>query len=186
MWRKIILNSLYFTGVQALLMPHMGGIGSVLMLHRVQNVKRTPFSPNYHLSTSPEFLDRMILRLKTNNYDFITMDEVVDRMQNPEKYKGANPFLSITLDDGYRDNLINAAPVFRRHQVPYTIYIAPGMTESNSPLWWEDLELVIAAQKQISVPLPTGRKEFDLTAISKKYAAYKFLIEKPASRNRPI
>lgn len=177
MWRKIVLNSLYFTGVQAALTPKFGGIGSVLMLHRVQNVKRTPFSPNYHLSTSPEFLDRMILRLKTNNYEFITMDEVVERMNNPDSHNNKKPFLSITLDDGYRDNLEKAAPVFRRHNVPYTIYIAPGMTQGESPLWWEDIEYIIASQKKITVDLPEGKKEFDVSTTKQKYAAYKFLIE---------
>ncbi len=176
MWRKIVLNSLYFSGIQAAMTPYVGGLGSILMLHRIQNPKRKPFSPNHHLSASPEFLDRMILRLKTSGYDFITMDEVVERLQTPEKFRGSKPFLSITLDDGYRDNLTNAVPIFRRHQVPYTIYIAPGMTEANAPLWWEDVEHIIASQKKISVALDAGVKEFDVSTIENKKTAYKFLI----------
>lgn len=177
MWRKTILNSLYYSGVQALLTPYVGGIGSILMLHRIQNLKQNGFAPNFHLSASPEFLDRMILRLKTQGYDFISMDEVALRIKNPDDYKGAKPFLSITLDDGYRDNLINAVPIFRRHQVPYTIYVAPGITEGKSPLWWEDLEHIIAAQKKITVNLPEGRREFDTSDTAKKYETYNFLIE---------
>lgn len=179
MWRKIILNSLYFSGIQSLMTRHFGGAGAILMLHRVQNSKKTPFSPNHHhhLSTSPEFLDRMILSRKTAGYDFITMDEVAKRIANPQDYVGEKPFLSITLDDGYRDNLTSAVPVFRRHQVPYTIYIAPAMTESKAPLWWEDIELVIAAQKKVSVDLTTGRQEFDVSTTEKKNVAYKFLMD---------
>lgn len=177
MWRKIVLNSLYFSGIQSALKPYMGGHGSILMLHRVQNVKKTSFSPNMHLSASPEFLDRMIVRLKTEGYDFISMDEAAKRIKNPEDYKDAKPFLSITLDDGYRDNLTNAVPVFERHQVPYTIYIAPGITEAKSPLWWEDVELIIAVQKKITVDMPDGKQEFDVSTTSKKYAAYESLIE---------
>lgn len=177
MWRKIVLNSLYFSGIQSALTPYTGGTGSILMLHRVQNIKKKPFSPNMHLSASPEFLDRMILRLKTEGYDFITMDEVTRRIKNPEDYKDARPFLSITLDDGYRDNLTNAVPVFERHQVPYTIYIAPGITEGKSPLWWEDVEHIIAAQGKITVDMPDGKREFDVSTAAKKLMAYKFLIE---------
>lgn len=177
MWRKIVLNSLYFTGAQKLLTPYVGGLGSILMLHRVDNAKLMPFSPNYHLSASPEFLDRMILRLKTEGYDFITMDEVAQRIENPEDYKDAKPFLSITLDDGYRDNLMNALPVFRRHNVPFMIYIAPGLTEATSPLWWEDIEHIIARLKKISVDLPDGRKEFDVSNIAQKKSVYKYLVE---------
>ena len=177
MWRKIVLNSLYFLGIQAVLKPRMGGIGSILMLHRVENVKRKPFSPNFHLSASPEFLDRMILRLKTEGYDFISMDETAKRIVNPQDFKDAKPFLSVTLDDGYLDNLTNALPVFKRHQIPFTIYIAPGITEAKAALWWEDLEHIIAAQKKITVELPSGSKEFDLSTVKNKHAAYKFLLE---------
>ncbi len=176
MWRKIILNSLYFSGIQSLMARHLGGSDSILMLHRVQTVKKTLFSPNHHLSASPEFLDRTILDLKTSGYDFITMDEVAKRIANPKDNVGAKPYLSITLDDGYRDNLTNAVPVFRRQQVPYTIYIAPGLTEAKAPLWWEDIEHIIAAQKKISIDLATGRKEFDVSTTEKKRTAYKFLM----------
>jgi len=177
MWRKTVLNALYFSGAQSALTPYVGGLGSILMLHRVQNLRLHPFSPNFHLSASPEFLDMAILKLKTNGYDFISMDEVAKRINNPEKYKDANPFLSITLDDGYRDNLKKAAPIFERHQVPYTIYIAPGITEAKSPLWWEDLEHIIAAQKKITVELPDGKRDFDTHTTAQKYSTYKFLVE---------
>ncbi len=177
MWRKIVLNSLYFSGIQSVLTPHVGGTGSILMLHRVQNVRQKSFAPNHHLSISPEFLDRIILQLKTENYDFITMDELAKRIKNPEKFENSRPYLSMTLDDGYRDNLEKAAPIFRRHKVPYTIYVAPGMTDNKSTLWWEDVEHVIAAQKKITVGFPTEQKEFDVSTTHKKYAAYKFIVE---------
>ncbi len=177
MWRKIVLNSLYFSGIQSALTPYVGGLGSILMLHRVQNSRPKSFSPNTHLSASPEFLDRMILRLKTEGYDFISMDEAAQRIKHHDKYSNAKPFLSITLDDGYRDNLMNAVPVFERHQVPYTIYIAPGITEASAPLWWEDVEHVIAAQKKVTVDLPNGKREFDVSTTAGKLSTYKFLIE---------
>jgi len=133
MWRKFVLNSLYFSGLQSALTPYTGGQGSILMLHHVQNVKKTDFSPNIHLSASPEFLDRMILRLKTEGYDFISMDEVADRLKNP--------------------------------------------TDGKSPLWWEDMEHIIGAQKRVIVDFPEERREYDTSTTAKKYAAYKLLVE---------
>jgi len=177
MWRKLILNSLYFSGAQGVLKPKLGGIGSIFMLHRVQNVSLKPFAPNYHLSASPDFLDRVILHLKTQGYEFISMDEVARRLKSPEKYEGKKPFLAITLDDGYRDNLINAVPVFRRHEVPYMIYVAPGLTDAKAPLWWENVEHIIARQKKIHVELEHGAREFDVSTVDKKMETYKFLIE---------
>ena len=177
MWRKTVLNSLYFSGAQGLLKPYLGGVGSILMLHRVLNIKKQPFAPNYHLTASPEFLDRIILKLKGDGYDFISLDEVAERLQSPEKYKDAKPFLSITLDDGYRDNLVNAVPVFRRHEVPYTIYIAPALTDGTVTLWWEDIEHLIASKKKISVSLPNGNQAYDLSTHQKKSQSYGSLVD---------
>lgn len=178
MLRKLILNSLYLSGTQAALAPYMRGMGSILMLHRVQNLKKQPFLPNDHLSLSPEFLDKTILSLKASGFEFISMDELAERVQNPEKYSKTKPFISITLDDGYRDNLINAVPVFRRHQVPYMIYIAPALTEAKAPLWWEDLELIIGKQKKITIDLPEGRKDFNTATKDNKCAVYEKLVTK--------
>jgi len=176
MVRKILLNALYFSGIQALCKPFMQGMGSVIMLHHVRNIQKKPFSPNYHLTASPEFLDKLIIRLKKKKYDFISMDEMVERLENPEAHKGKRPFICITLDDGYRNNLENAIPIFRRHNVPYLIYLATGLTEGETPLWWDDLERVIEKTSHIYVDMPEGRLGFDISTPAKKTKVYKELV----------
>ncbi len=39
--------------------------------------------------------------------------------------------IAVTLDDGYRDNVEHALPVFRRHGVPFTIYRLPGLLRAD-------------------------------------------------------
>lgn len=151
-------------------------MGSIIMLHHVRNINKTAFSPNYHLTASPEFLDKLIIRLKKKNYDFISMDEVAERIENPEAYKDKNPFICITLDDGYRNNLENAIPIFRRHDVPYVIYVATGFTEGDTPLWWDDLERVIAKLNHVYIDMPKGRVGFDISTPAKKMKVYKELV----------
>ena len=177
MIRKVILNSLYFSGVQKILSPHMRGMGSILMLHHVRKVKKTAYSPNYHLSASPEFLDKMITVMKLKGVQFLTMDEVADRLGNPDQFRDAPPFASITLDDGYRDNLENAIPVFHKHKVPYLVYIAPGLAEGEATLWWEDLERIIGERNHIHVDFPAGRVEFDTSNAPQKRKVYNDLID---------
>jgi peptidoglycan/xylan/chitin deacetylase (PgdA/CDA1 family) len=64
------------------------------------------------------------------------------------------PFAAFTLDDGYRDNMHHAWPVFRRHGCPFTIFVAPAYADGESELWWEVLEEVIRHRKEIRPGLP--------------------------------
>ncbi|HFB97778.1 MAG TPA: polysaccharide deacetylase, partial [Bryobacterales bacterium] len=61
----------------------------------------------------------------------------------------ARPFAVFTLDDGYRDNLEHALPVFRRHGCPFTVFVATAYAEGRGELWWEILEQAIATQEVI-------------------------------------
>jgi peptidoglycan/xylan/chitin deacetylase (PgdA/CDA1 family) len=50
--------------------------------------------------------------------------------------------LSITFDDGYRDNIENAAPILRRLQLPATFFVTTGFIGSSiTPPWDLDLPL---------------------------------------------
>lgn len=58
-------------------------------------------------------------------------------------------YFSVTFDDGYHDNLVNAVPVLRELSIPATIFLPTGVIdgkvtyhwykESPRPLTWEDV-----------------------------------------------
>lgn len=173
---KTILNAAYYSGAQAVLKPMLGGIGSILMLHHVREQLSREFTPNDHLTVTPRFLDQMIGAL-SESYDFISMDEVAERLAGNNTAISGKPFLAITLDDGYRDNVEHAAPVFRKHKVPYTIYLAPGLVEGQSFLWWEDVENAVANSTELKVELPAGPQVYDLSSPEKKRDVYRKLME---------
>lgn len=176
MLKKLLMNGFYLTGMNMLFAPVTSGVGSIFMLHHVDNIECKPFSPNCHLWISPEFLNAMLLRLKLEGHDFITMDEAVERLRAPSRHTSDKPFITVTLDDGYRNNLTNAAPVFRRHNIPYTIYIAPDLVDRTATLWWEDLENIIAARKSVIVDFPEGEKSFDTSTDAEKKKTFVHLI----------
>jgi len=117
------------------------------MLHHVlPEADRQPgFAPNAGLEVTPRFLDQIIGMLVERGFDLINLDEAVRRME-----QGGAPFAAFTLDDGYRDNLHHAQPVFRRHGCPYTIFVAPAITDGTCELWWRGLEQVIARNPLVS------------------------------------
>ncbi|MDJ0614629.1 MAG: polysaccharide deacetylase family protein [Rhizobiaceae bacterium] len=169
--RKAVLNALYYSGLQAMLNPLLAGKGAVLMLHHVRNEELTEFSPNYHLSVSPSFLDKLLAALAPY-YDFVSMDEVHARLVDKTD-KRAKPFLAVTLDDGYIDNLESAVPIFRKHNAPYTIYVAPGMAAGKVPIWWEDVEICIRMRDRVVLDLPSGTREFDTSSSDLKNQSFR-------------
>jgi peptidoglycan/xylan/chitin deacetylase (PgdA/CDA1 family) len=174
---KLLLNALYFSGSASLANKHLRGMGAVLMLHRVNDTPQTAFSPNAHLTVSPAFLDDTLKRLKASIYQFVSMDEAARRLSGSSAGRGDRPFLAVTLDDGYRDNLENAVPLFRKYNIPYTIYIAPGLVDGRARLWWEDLEAIIASRKRIDLDMPGGRVEWLLETPAQKHKAFSHLLE---------
>jgi peptidoglycan/xylan/chitin deacetylase (PgdA/CDA1 family) len=173
---RAILEGLHFSGLSALSRQWTGGIGAILMLHHVRAPRESGFDPNSFLSVAPAFLDELIPALKRSGYEFISMDEVARRLREGVQ-AGARPFLAVTFDDGYRDNLVQAAPVLRAHRVPFIIYVPSAFVEGKATIWWEDLEAVIGKREQIVMHLPKGRIAFDLSSSARKRRAYVEIIE---------
>jgi peptidoglycan/xylan/chitin deacetylase (PgdA/CDA1 family) len=51
--------------------------------------------------------------------------------------------LTLTLDDGYADNLLEARPLLERHDVPATIFVAAGCLGRPDGFWWDELERLV-------------------------------------------
>lgn len=122
--------------------------GAILMLHRVRPASADPFQPNAFLEITPEFLDDVLGHLAAARIPVVSLDEAVERIGS------ANPgrFVVITLDDGYRDNLEHAFPVFQRHRAPFTIYIASGFVDGLANAWWLTLEAIIRGADTLRIP----------------------------------
>jgi len=154
--RKAALDGLYFSGVARLLRPLAGGVGAIVIMHRVRPARSTGFQPNLTLEVTPQFLEETIVWLKRNAYEFVSLDEARSRLVNRDF---RSRFVAITLDDGYRDNLIWAKPIFDRHGVPYTIFVTTGFAEGNGNLWWLALESIVADNERVEVDdcvIPSG------------------------------
>jgi peptidoglycan/xylan/chitin deacetylase (PgdA/CDA1 family) len=136
--------------------------GFVVTLHHVKPQTAGAFQPNALLSITDEFLDRFLAHFLASGWRFVSLEELV-------RDKGGPRRIAVTLDDGYRDNLLHAAPVFRRHSVPYTIFICPGFCDRTAELWWEALERMIANADSFplagqSVKVPTRDPQAKLRA----------------------
>src|SRR5690606_29951872 len=91
--------------------------GLIFTLHRILPDKPAQFSPNAILQVQPEFLDYVIERMRDLGFDIVSMDEALERLAAPEG--SCKPFMVLTFDDAYRDNLHHALPILRRQQAPF-------------------------------------------------------------------
>jgi peptidoglycan/xylan/chitin deacetylase (PgdA/CDA1 family) len=169
--RKLALNLARYTGLAPLARPFVGGVGAILMLHRVTARPGRPDSVNRHLTIAPAFLDRLIRDMKADGYHFVTLCEAVAGIATP----GGRRFATVTADDGYRDNLREALPVLERHGVPLTIYVAPALIDGTAYLWWEVIEEIAQRNDRIRVETAGGTVKLDASTPSRKYAANSWL-----------
>jgi peptidoglycan/xylan/chitin deacetylase (PgdA/CDA1 family) len=146
--RKAVLSALTLSGISRLLWPVAGGIGAILVLHRVRPSRADAFQPNRALEVTPQFLEATIGWLKRNAYDFVSIDEARSRLVGRDFRRR---FVAVTLDDGYRDNLVWAKPIFARHGVPYAVYVPTTFADGVGDLWWLAFESIVADNDRIEV-----------------------------------
>ncbi|UVC13753.1 polysaccharide deacetylase family protein [Mesorhizobium onobrychidis] len=167
--RKLALNVVRYTGLAPLAKPFVGGIGAILMLHRVTARPEKPDSVNRHLNIAPEFLDAVIADMTVNGYTFVTLDEAIERIKAGGK---DGQFAAITADDAYRDNMTEALPVLEKHGAPVTIYVAPGLINGAADLWWEVVEDIVSARDRLILTTPDGAVTIDCSTAGKKLQAF--------------
>jgi peptidoglycan/xylan/chitin deacetylase (PgdA/CDA1 family) len=149
------LETLYFSGLHHVMRPLVGGAGVILTLHHVRPRRRSAFQPNRLLEVTPRYLDAVIGQLRRWKLDLISLDEMYERLT---ANKAGRRFVCFTLDDAYADNLEYAYPIFRKHDVPFALFVPTSFPDRRGELWWVALEAVIAKNDAISL-LINGREQ---------------------------
>jgi peptidoglycan/xylan/chitin deacetylase (PgdA/CDA1 family) len=117
-----------------------------LMLHRVADQNPARLKANENMKVSPDYLESFILDSKAKGYAFISLNELTEAM---EERRFPSRSIILTLDDGYRDNIIHGLPLFRKHQIPFTVYLSTFFIESRELPWWYLLEKLLLEKSQI-------------------------------------
>ncbi len=135
------------TGIHRLAAPLTRGLGAILMFHHVRPWIERDFAPNRLLEVTPEFLEAALALVKGRGFDIVSLDTALERIAAP----GERPFVVLTFDDGYRDNVEHALPVLEKHDAPFTMFVTTGFADRTARLWWVELEAAIRQLDRIAL-----------------------------------
>lgn len=166
---KAALSALHYSGADSLIAPFTAGNGVIFMLHQVCSDAPAEFDPNRILKVTPEFLESVILQVRAAGFDIISMDDVADRLKAGDE---ARPFAVFTLDDGYKDNRDFAYPVFKRHNAPFTIYVAADFADGRGDLWWLTLQEALSILPEVTLDIDGVDRHFALATPEQKDRAF--------------
>ncbi|MDH3207237.1 MAG: polysaccharide deacetylase family protein [Gemmatimonadota bacterium] len=168
--RRAILSALYHTHLYRLLERQTRGVGVIFTLHHTRpEPSREKFSPNRILEITPSFLDETIRLTQRLGYRAVSLDECRRRLVERDVRER---FVHFAMDDGHADNYTHAFPVFRKHGVPFTIYVCTGLLDGSARQWWRDLEDVVAENDRVEVDLGDGRSEMVCRTPGQKHRTF--------------
>jgi peptidoglycan/xylan/chitin deacetylase (PgdA/CDA1 family) len=90
-------------------------------------------------SVSSETFKSHLQYLQTNNFNVVPLDTLLNKIKDGETIN-ANT-IAITFDDGYDNNITDAAPILEAFNYPYTIFVNPQLIDENQSyvMTWEQL-----------------------------------------------
>jgi|SoiMethySBSTD1v2_1073268.scaffolds.fasta_scaffold09601_13 peptidoglycan/xylan/chitin deacetylase (PgdA/CDA1 family) len=166
---KAGLSALHFSGADSVIAPFTRGIGAVFMLHHVNPEKPARFEPNRILRVTPQFLELVIRQVRRSGFEIVSLDEAHFRLIEGDY---GRPFVCFTFDDGYRDNLEHAYPIFKRHQLPFAIYIPTDYADGRGDLWWLALEKVILKVDALNMKIDGSQRRLRCGTPAEKDATF--------------
>jgi len=168
---RILSPPLYYSQLHLLTKPIYGGMGQILMFHRVlPETEKLRIHNHKSLEITPEHLENIIDFFKKRNYEFISLDDLVAIRSSPSRRK--RKCVVFTFDDGYIDNYLYAYPIFKKNNIPFTIYVATNLPDSKATLWWYLLEDMVVNRASVRMEMDGAEMTFRTETIKEKEIAF--------------
>jgi peptidoglycan/xylan/chitin deacetylase (PgdA/CDA1 family) len=126
----------------------LGPRGCFLTFHRAASSQQWEHLPNRDFYVHADFLDRLLAYVLDQGWDVVTVSEALRRTAGAEP---AGRYINFSIDDCYRDTYELLVPVFRRYNVPLTLYVTTGIPDGSLPLWTVGLEDVLFHKDRVTV-----------------------------------
>ena len=130
----------------------MGGLKVVLWRTRskFRIVTYHRFAPHF-FPQGPEILYEQCRFLK-QSFEVLPLQEIARCLTSGAKIP--DRALAVTIDDGYRDFLDYAFPVFQKTGIPATVFLITGFLDRKLWPWWNQVEYATLHSRKRLVELP--------------------------------
>jgi peptidoglycan/xylan/chitin deacetylase (PgdA/CDA1 family) len=132
--------------------------GVILLYHRVAAPVRDPD----RLAVHPARFDEQ-LRVLSTIVEPLALAEFERRRRAGTLPERA---VAVTFDDGYQDNLLQAAPMLARARIPATVFVTTGRTGSARGFWWDELAALLLGGTRRACVLPIALTDGGPTELS--------------------
>ena len=146
--RRAVLSAVTRTGLANLCRPLTRGGAVVFALHRFADPDRGVSGFN------PDTLRTLLAFLRRKRYNLVDIHTAIRRLaaEGPPLRNA----VAFTIDDGYREQVTIAGPVFAEFDCPVTTFVVTGFLDGDLWLWWDKIEYLLAHAGRRDVELEIG------------------------------
>jgi len=123
----------------------------IMMYHNVEDLYHQ--EGNY---VSPQFFEKHMKYLKDNNYNVLSLDELVSLTQSGKSIKKKS--VAISFDDGYRNNYDYAFEILKKYNFPAIIFVPSDSMHAEDRLSVEQIREM--NQSNIDIGSHTRREAY--------------------------
>lgn len=150
-------------------------LGVIIALHRVKPRQADLVSElTRGLEVTPEYLEEFIKYLIKHDVSFLSLGEI---SEFTKKKAQKRRFACFTIDDGYKDNLEFALPIFLEYQIPFAIYVSTAFPDRRGSLWWFDLAHIVSQAAVVETHCGDKERVFALKSIADRQSVYRKLVK---------
>lgn len=127
---------------------------AVIVFHRVSATE-----PESGISVTPRRFEAILAMLSTH-YDVMSASELVSRLTSRRPFTGRE--VVITFDDGYADNVEQAAPLLARYGLPACFFLTAGLVGTDRNFPWDDARGIASRMMTWPQARDLARQGFEL------------------------
>lgn len=134
--------------------------GSKIVIHSYHRVGPNNNAWLYPPTSSSDFDKQMKYLKKTSK--IIPLSKLAELIQEGKPLE--EKIAVVTLDDGYKDNYLYAFPIFKKYNIPATIFLVTGHIDTGNLFWFDKVKYQIFNTKLKRFELE-GFGDFSLNSI---------------------